>query len=652
MSKIGQTTRLCRNASWTSLNAQQIAAVKAKAGASLVIAGAGSGKTRTLTHRVAWLLERGIPARNILLLTFTNKAAREMLERVAALVPQDSSNGIWGGTFHSVGNRILRAHADRIGFRREFSILDREDQQKMIASIVKEEGLRTVDKRFPKAEVLSTIFSLAVNATRPVSAILERHYPYFMVLAEQIERTAALFKRVKYEANSMDFDDLLSKPLELLGKCEDIAEFYGEKFFHILVDEYQDVNQLQSKFIERLAVRHGNIMAVGDDAQSIYSWRGAHFKTILDFPKRHPGTSIFRIETNHRSTPEILSVANIVICANKNQFKKTLAAVRPSGGNKPTLAALSTSAKQASFVAERIFGLLEKGVMLSDMAVLYRAHHHSMEVQLEFTRQAIPFSITSGLQFFEQAHIKDVLAFVRFAVNSRDELAFKRMVQLLPGIGIKSAALLWKEATALLKSGCNFSPLSKLKVPLKSKQIWSQLTYFLENSNSSLSSPASLIETVLFTIYGDYMKTRFSDHDTRQEDIHSLIAFAQNFESCEDFLSQLALLGAADVAHETPLPSRKSERVTLSSIHQAKGLEWKVVFLIWLAEGMFPNARSIENLEDLEEERRLFYVGITRCRDELYLSYPRFGLGGMHGEAFYAPSQFLRDIPQWTMDRL
>jgi len=652
MSKIGQTTRPCRNASWASLNAQQIAAVKAKAGASLVIAGAGSGKTRTLTHRVAWLLERGVPARNILLLTFTNKAAREMLERVAALVPQDSSNGIWGGTFHSVGNRILRAHADRIGFRREFSILDREDQQRMIASIVKEEGLRTVDKRFPKAEVLSTIFSLAVNATRSVSAILERHYPYFMVLAEQIERTATLFKRVKYEANSMDFDDLLSKPLELLGKCEDIAEFYEEKFSHILVDEYQDVNQLQSKFIERLAVRHGNIMAVGDDAQSIYSWRGAHFKTILDFPKRHPGTSIFRIETNHRSTPEILSVANIVICANKNQFKKTLAAVRPSGGNKPTLAALSTSAKQASFVAERIFGLLEKGVMLSDMAVLYRAHHHSMEVQLEFTRQAIPFSITSGLQFFEQAHIKDVLAFVRFAVNSRDELAFKRMVQLLPGIGIKSAALLWKEATALLKSGCNFSPLSKLTVPLKSKQIWSQLTYFLENSNSSLSSPASLIETVLFTIYGDYMKTRFADHDTRQEDIHSLIAFAQNFESCEDFLSQLALLGAADVAHETPLPSRKSERVTLSSIHQAKGLEWKVVFLIWLAEGMFPNARSIENLEDLEEERRLFYVGITRCRDELYLSYPRFGLGGMHGEAFYSPSRFLRDIPQWTMDRL
>jgi DNA helicase II / ATP-dependent DNA helicase PcrA len=638
------------NAFWANLNTQQMAAVRAKAGASLVIAGAGSGKTRTLTYRVAWLLERGVPAKNILLLTFTNKAAREMLERVAALVPQ-GSNGIWGGTFHSVGNRILRAHAGRIGFRQEFSILDREDQQKMIASLVKEEGLRTADKRFPKAEVLSAIFSLAVNAMGSVSDILERHYPYFIVLAEQIERIALLFKRRKYETNSMDFDDLLSKPLELLKECEDIAEFYGEKFSHILVDEYQDINQLQSKFVEQLATRHGNIMAVGDDAQSIYSWRGAHFKTILDFPKRHPGTSVFRIETNHRSTPEILSVADVVICANKNQFKKTLSAARPSRGNKPTLAALSTSAKQASFVAERIVGLQEKGVLLSDIAVLYRAHYHSMEVQLEFTRQAIPFSITSGLRFFEQAHIKDILSFVKFAVNSRDELAFKRMVQLLPGVGIKSAAFLWKETATLLRSGCSFPPLSKLKIPLKSKRTWSQLTRFLEGSNSSLSSPASLIETILLTTYGDYMKAHFPDCDTRQEDIHTLIAFAQNFENCEDFLSQLALLGAGDTASKTP-PSCKPERVTLSSIHQAKGLEWRVVFLIWLAEGMFPNARSLENLEDLEEERRLFYVGITRCKDELYLSYPRFGLGGAYGEVFYSPSQFLRGIPQWTVDRL
>ncbi|ALJ56918.1 ATP-dependent DNA helicase PcrA [Candidatus Xiphinematobacter sp. Idaho Grape] len=638
------------NAFWASLNTQQMAAVRAKAGASLVIAGAGSGKTRTLTYRVAWLLERGIPAKNILLLTFTNKAAREMLERVAALVPQ-RSNGIWGGTFHSVGNRILRAHAGRIGFRQEFSILDREDQQKMIASLIKEEGLRAADKRFPKAEVLSAIFSLAVNAVGSISAILERHYPYFIVLAEQIERIATLFRRRKYEANSMDFDDLLSKPLELLEGCKDIAEFYGEKFSHILVDEYQDINQLQSKFVERLAARHGNIMAVGDDAQSIYSWRGAHFKTILDFPKRHPGASIFRIETNHRSTPEILSVADIVICANKNQFKKTLAAVRPSRGNKPTLASLSTSAEQASFVTERIVGLQEKGVPLGEVAVLYRAHYHSMEVQLEFTRQAIPFSITSGLRFFEQAHIKDVLSFVKFAVNSRDELAFKRMVQLLPGVGTKSAAFLWKEAATLLRRGCNFPPLSKLKIPLKSKRTWSQLTYLLEGSNSSLSSPASLIETILLTIYGDYMKAHFPDYGTRQEDIRTLIAFAQNFENCEDFLSQLALLGAGDTASKTPLSCRP-ERVTLSSIHQAKGLEWRVVFLIWLAEGMFPNARSLENSEDLEEERRLFYVGITRCKDELYLSYPRSGLGGAYGEVFYSPSQFLRGIPQWIVDRL
>lgn len=648
--KQNQTTvRSQGNAIWSSLDAQQMAAVRAKVGASLVIAGAGSGKTRTLTHRVAWLLELGVPAKNILLLTFTNKAAREMLGRVTALIPQ-GSDGIWGGTFHAIGNRILRVHADRLGFHRGFSILDREDQQRMIASVVKEEGLLATGEHFPKAEVLSAIFSLAVNAADPISAVLARHYPYFTVLAEQIGHIATVFKRRKYEANSMDFDDLLAKPLELLEAYGDIAEFYGEKFSHILVDEYQDINQLQSKFVERLAARHGNIMAVGDDAQSIYSWRGAHFKTILDFPKRHPSASVFRIETNHRSTPEILSVANVVIYANKNQFKKTLVAARPSRGNKPTLASLSTSAEQASFVAERIVGFQESGMSLSDIAVLYRAHYHSMEVQLELTRQAIPFFITSGPRFFEQTHVKDMLAFVRFVANSRDEFAFKRMVQLIPGIGIRSAASFWKETATLFGSRNDFSPLFKLKVPSKSKRSWSHLACFLERSKSFLSSPASLIEAVLSTVYGDYMKARFSDCDTRREDIHTLIAFARNFENCEDFLSQLALLGAGDATDKTP-SSYKPEKVTLSSIHQAKGLEWKVVFLIWLAEGMFPNARSLENPEDLEEERRLFYVGITRCRDELYFSYPKFGLG-IRGKAFYSPSRFLRGIPQWIIDRL
>ena len=633
-----------------SLNTQQIAAVRASAGANLVIAGAGSGKTRTLTYRVAWLLEQGVLAENILLLTFTNKAAREMLRRVAALVPQ-REKGIWGGTFHSIGNRILRIHAERIGFRPEFSILDREDQRKIIDSIAREWGLHAENKRFPKPEVLSAIFSLSVNAAEPISVTLERHYPYFITLAEQIERVATLFKRRKYEANSMDFDDLLSKPLELLETCQDITEFYGEKFLHILVDEYQDINQLQSKFVEHLAAKHGNIMAMGDDAQSIYSWRGANFKTILDFPKRYPNTSIFRIETNYRSSPEILSVANVVIRANKNQFKKTLIAMRSSRGNKPILVSLVTNIEQACFVAERIVHLQEKGMSLNDMAVLYRAHYHSMEVQLEFARQSIPFAITSGLRFFEQTHVKDVLAFLKFIVNQRDELAFKRMVQLLPGIGKKSAIRLWQEVTAFLRSGRNLSCLSQLKIPPKSKQHWSHLVCFLEGWNDYFSSPASLISTILLILYEDYMKEHFANYDARRDDIETLMAFARNFKNCEDFLSQLALLGMGEASDDTLLLDSRDEKVTLSSIHQAKGLEWRVVFLIWLAEGMFPNRRSMESLDALEEERRLFYVGITRCKDELYLSYPKLRLVGSEGVVCYSPSQFLKDIPQLILDR-
>ena len=303
------------------LNAQQLAAVTSAPGAALVIAGAGSGKTRTLTYRVAWLLEQGVPARSILLLTFTNKAAREMLGRVASLLPQ-GAEGIWGGTFHSIGNRILRRHAERVGFRRGFTIMDREDQDEMIASIVAREGLRTNDRRFPKAEVLADIFSYSVNTGASVPQVLRAKFPYFLPLAEQIEHVQIVYESRKKEANAMDFDDLLSKTLELFQTAEDVAAIYQEQFHHVLVDEYQDTNRIQSELVDLIARRHGNIMVVGDDAQSIYSWRGANFENILKFPAKHPDAQVFKIETNYRSVPEVLDVANAAIRANERQFQK------------------------------------------------------------------------------------------------------------------------------------------------------------------------------------------------------------------------------------------------------------------------------------------------------------------------------------------
>ena len=628
------------------LNDQQLAAVTYAGGAALVIAGAGSGKTRTLTYRVAWILEQGVPARSILLLTFTNKSAREMTERVHNLLP-GSTDGLWGGTFHSIGNRILRRHAEAVGFRQGFSIMDREDSEDMIAAVVTQEGIVSTDKRFPKAGVLSDIFSYSINTGLPISKVLAEKYRYFIPLAGDIERVQTAYESRKKEANSMDFDDLLAKTLELLLTNPEISAQYQRQFQHILVDEYQDTNRLQSELIDLLATHHGNVMVVGDDAQSIYSWRGANFENILRFPETHPGAQVFKIETNYRSVPGVLDVANAAILTNENQFPKNLSPVRKPHCAKPALVALPTNNQQAAFVAQRIMELSDEGVPLEQIAVLYRAHYHSMEMQLEFTRRGIPFSITSGLRFFEQAHIKDVAAFLKFTVNPRDETAFKRMTRMLPGIGNKTAETLWQKTSAILNGKTNFSDLAPLKVPSKAQKSWNQFVRTLADlvPAEGPMKPAKIISCVLFAIYEDYMKEKFPNYDARHEDLVTLQDYAEQFETTSDFLSQLALLGGLETA-EAFAGAAETEKVTLSTLHQAKGLEWKVVFLIWLADGIFPSSRSIEDPRALEEERRLFYVGVTRCMDELYLTYPEMRLGAGYDQTFHSPSRFLREVPE------
>lgn len=626
------------------LNQEQLDAVTSAPGYSLVIAGAGSGKTRTLTYRVAWLLAQGTPARSILLLTFTNKAAREMLDRVRTLVPS-GGDGVWGGTFHSIGNRILRSHPERIGFRPGFTIMDREDQEDLIAGVLAREGLSSGDRRFPKAEVLADIFSYAINTGTPIRTILGEKYRYFIPLEMEIERVQGLYEAKKRESNTMDFDDLLCKTLELLLTHEDVAAQYQSQFRHVLVDEYQDTNRIQSELVDLLAARHGSLMVVGDDAQSIYSWRGANCENILKFPTRHSGASVFKIETNYRSVPEVLNLANAAILGNENQFPKNLAAVRAPHPVRPALVCLATNSEQAAFVAQRVMELRDEGIELHEMAVLYRAHYHSMEVQLEFTRRGIPFSITSGLRFFEQAHIKDVAAFIKFALNPRDEVAFKRIVRLVPGIGNKTAESLWSQVAGILARGPVFSELLPLKVPAKSQKPWSQLVHTLADLSAGPQAPSAMIECVLFAVYDDYMKTKFANYDARREDLATLAGYARQFEAPDEFLSQLALVGGGETS-EAFAGGDDSEKITLSTLHQAKGLEWRVVFLIWLADGMFPSARSLESPAAIEEERRLFYVGITRCKDDLYLTYPEIRLNAGYGENFQRPSRFLSELPE------
>jgi DNA helicase-2/ATP-dependent DNA helicase PcrA len=632
------------------LNEQQLAAVTASPGPLLVIAGAGSGKTRTLTYRVAYLLENGIDPRNILLLTFTNKAARQMLDRVANLLPVDAS-GLWGGTFHSIGNRMLRRHGSALGYSSGFTIMDREDQKDLIDTVVAAAGINPKEIRFPKGDVLAEIFSFVINTETPIDALLAEKFPYFLPLLEQIKDVHARYEKKKKNTNSMDFDDLLEKTLRMLIEHEHIADFYRRQFQFILVDEYQDTNKIQADFIDTLAAEHRNVMVVGDDAQSIYSWRGANFKNILAFPERYPDAQVFKIELNYRSVPEILQVANAAIAANVKQFRKELAPTRPSNSFRPAVVGLNDGSEQARFVAQRILELRDEGIELDDIAVLYRAHYHAIELQLELSRRGIPYLITSGVRFFEQAHVKDVTSFVRFVANPRDEVAFKRMVKLLPGIGNKSADNHWRAWDAGLSERGEITAwgerLLAMPVGAKSKKSWEQLAHTLDEiaPGGQPNPPSEMITSIVEAIYDDYAKANFTNYELRREDLNQLAAFARQFKDVNEFLSQLALISNIDT--EPALDqSTDTEAVNLSSVHQAKGLEYHTVFVIWLTDGMFPSTRSLETRDAIEEERRLFYVAITRARDELYLTYPHMRLSGGFGDIFQRPSRFLKEIPE------
>ena len=639
------------------LNAQQHAAVTATPGPALVIAGAGSGKTRTLTYRVAFLLEQGVPADRILLLTFTNKSAREMMRRVVEILGHDLAS-LWGGTFHSIGNRILRQHADRLGFRRDFTILDRDDAKDLLQAALDDSGIDVTATRLPKPDVIGDVFSMAANTGHTIARTLQENHPQFEDLALIMEDLRTRFIARKRAANVMDFDDLLGLWLRLLKEHEDIRDIYQRRFQFILVDEYQDTNELQGELIDLLAARHRNVMVVGDDAQSIYSWRGANFQNILEFPKRYAGARVYKIETNYRSTPEILDVANAAIATNTLQFTKELVSACKSGP-KPVLAVCGDASEQAAFIAQRALQLRDEGINLNDMAVLYRSHFHAMELQFELTRRNIPFSITSGLRFFEQAHIKDVAAFLKFAANPADEISFKRMVRLLPGVGGKGADKLWnlfRTHHSQLPEGAPNPLASALQscnpsVAKKTTVAWAQFS----STIAQLEGPtvrgkaAEMIRITLEGLYEDYLQETFANASQRLEEIIQLTHFSQQFTALDEFLTQLALL--SNVEAEEQNSTRDDEQIKLSSIHQAKGLEYTVVFVIMLCDGLFPSHRSIDRPASLEEERRLFYVAVTRAKKELYLTYPLIRMTrGMTNDAMQQPSRFLEEIPANLLD--
>ncbi len=632
------------------LNPEQLEVVFCPGGPMLVLAGAGTGKTTTVTYRVARLLEQGVPDSALLLLTFTNKAAREMMQRVEMLIGRKPS-GLWGGTFHHVGNLILRRHASVIGYSEGFTIIDREDQKELMDSCLGELGLE--DRMFPKSPVLVEMLSYLRNSPSDFDELIKDRYAHLSEYYDEIKRVFTLYSLRKETLNMMDFDDLLHNLLRLFREHDELRQWYSSRFLHILVDEYQDTNLIQSEMVDLLGATHRNLMVVGDDAQSIYSFRGARIENILGFPERYPDCRIFRLTTNYRSSPEILELSNASIAHNERQFEKNLKAVRPSG-EKPMVVELQDLFEQASFVASRIIELSDEGLGLNSIAVLYRSHYQSMELQLELQRRGIPFEVRSGLRFFEQAHIKDILAYLKVMHNPYDELSWKRILKMLPGVGNVTATKIWNEISA------TDSPLDALRAVKRglSKRALESYRVFVSlmedvKSVDYRNHPADAIAYFLERAYEGYLYNTYPNASQRYDDILQLIRYAERYSSdssstydaLELLLSDLALESIGFSEEETP---EDNQFVVLSSVHQAKGLEWKVVFVIGLNEGRFPSKKALHS-EGEEEERRLFYVACTRAMEELYLCYTLTDDGYSN---ILKPSRFITELPEDCYERV
>ena len=626
------------------LNPEQLDVVRAQGGPILVIAGAGSGKTRALTYRVAHLIEQGIEPSHILLATFTNKAARSMFSRVETLVDVDLGR-LWGGTFHHVGNRILRRHAGLLGYERSYSIIDAEDSNQLLNTCIKEFGIRTADGNFPRPNVLRDIISLSSNTRIKTENIITNRYRSFSHSITDILKVALRYGIKKRERNVMDFDDILINWLELLKDFPDVRDEYSEKFRHILVDEYQDTNIIQAEILDILAGHHKNLVVVGDDSQSIYSFRGANFANIVSFPEKYPDAKIYKLETNYRSTPEILHFANMSIENNSMQFQKELRAVRRKGV-RPVFVPVRNVLQQADFVAQRIIELVHKGIPVGEIAVLYRAHYHSMELQMELVRRGIPFEIRSGIRFFEQAHIKDVTAFMRIIVNPLDEIAWKRVMRLYDKIGEVTAGKIWNfvsshdEPVAAAFSDEFLKCVPKAAVP-GIRRFRNTLEDIMDLSETN--ALAEIAGAILNDGYREYVETRYGDTASREEDLKQLAHFASEFNSLDEFLNDLALMTSV-TEEESYKADDDNSKVVLSSIHQAKGLEWSVVFMIWCSEGMIPLARALREPGGEDEERRLFYVATTRAKDHLYFCHPLINRGGSGWDRDTAPSRFIAEL--------
>ncbi len=625
------------------LNSEQLRVVLKGSGPCLVLAGAGSGKTRTIVYRVAHLLVEGIPPDNILLVTFTNKAAREMKERIGLITNGDTALP-WSGTFHHIAYRLLKRYAAVLGYENNFTILDSADSLDLIKICLKQEGIDRKQRRFPSAKVLRSIISYAQNAQTTIEDVLDLKHEHWLELAETIERIAVDYQQRKVAANAMDFDDLLTNLHLLLLKSKNVREKYSKQFQYILVDEYQDTNKVQASIVRLFAGVHKNILVVGDDAQSIYSFRAADIENILDFENQYKNAQTFRLETNYRSTPNILDVANVVIANNSKQYTKELKSVVDEF-TKPEVHEFADDSEEAEFITNRILELIDEGVKPNKISVLFRAAFHSQALEVELSRHNIAYDFRGGVRFFERAHIKDVLAYLRILSNKSDAIAWSRVLNMQIGIGPAGAQKVFQQISGVEEIDLKILQEAGSVLSARGQMGWSDFLQIYEKTEKTDGSPSGLIEGILESKYLEYLENEYPDYRERKQDIEQLAEFAKRAKDLSTFLAE-ATMQENYTRNNNQKNLDDSEKIILSTVHQAKGLEWEAVFVIGLSAGRFPHDRATGSGE-LEEERRLFYVAITRAKKYLYLTYP---LVGRRGDMLMGPSMFLDEIDRDLID--
>jgi DNA helicase-2/ATP-dependent DNA helicase PcrA len=633
------------------LNESQYRAVTTSDGALLIVAGAGTGKTRTLVYRVAHLVESNVKPESILLLSFTRRAATSMLARAASLADTRCQR-VSGGTFHSLAHSVLRKYSEEAGVARTFTVLDQGDTEDVIDLVRRQLHLTAKTGRLPRRRTLCSIFSMAVNKLLSVKEVVSNYYPQFAGETEALEKLYTAFEAFKRERHLLSYDDLLVRLCETLEENPEMCARLSEQYRYIMVDEYQDTNRLQARIMRRLAATHDNVAVVGDECQSIYSFRGASFRNMMEFPELFPQATVIKLEENFRSTQPILDLANAIIENASESYAKRLYSGMAEG-EPPVLVSAQDENEQSRFICERIETLRDEGVPLSEIAVLFRAGSHSFDLEIELAKHAIPFRKFGGIKFAESAHIKDVLSFLRVVVNPSDTLSWFRMLKLIDHVGDATVEQILDYLnverrdfkTARMKETL-FGRLKQFPARASYRDQLTKLAHVLHNINEH-KEPGAQLSTAL-RLYRPILRARFDDHPRRTRDLEHLQQIAKRYKTAAELLADV-VMDPNDVAPNERALARGY--VTLSTVHSAKGLEWKSVFLIWMMDGWFPSSRSTDEFEDLEEERRLLYVAATRAKEHLYFICPENVYNRAEPDVPPTVSRFLEPIPDGILQR-